>query len=200
MKPILDKLQSKIIGFGEVGIDLPLPKSAQGDLNRIRFNGTELVDLASLFHMYVTYKNNIFELHARDVPDSQLVTMNYEDKKKLKWENGTISIKTDLNVRDEIIARLKHRARSRAKIGMEQKFGLLVEQFIFTHRLMFVLIWALRTGNAQGLQFVDEYLTEIGGIFDIADPQFRTDLISDYKKIKEVIGDYYREMGEIGEV
>jgi hypothetical protein len=55
----------------------------------------------------------------------------------------------------------------------------------------------LRTGNAQGLQFVDDYLVEMGKIFDITDPTFKADLIADYKKIRDVIKDYYSEMGSI---
>jgi hypothetical protein len=40
MKPILDRKNSRIVSFGPEGLDLPLPKSAEGDLKRIRFDGT----------------------------------------------------------------------------------------------------------------------------------------------------------------
>jgi hypothetical protein len=65
---------------------------------------------------------------------------------------------------------------------------------MFNQRLMFVLIWALRTQNAQGLQFVDDYIAEMQNIFDITDPDFKADLIADYKKIRNVIKDYYDEL------
>lgn len=200
MKPILDKKKSRVISFGPSGLDLPLPKSAEGDLKRIRFDGEKFVDLAGLYQMYVVHINNVFELHARsDIPNSQLVTMAYSDRKLLKVEGETIRIKTVQESKDELIKKLIHRVRSKAKVAMEKEMGLLVEQFMFTQRLTYVLIWALRTQNSQGLQFVDDYLTEMGKTFDIADPNFKTQLIDDYKKIRNVIKDYYKDLGDIEE-
>lgn len=199
MKPILDKKKSRILSFGPKGIDLPLPKSAQGDLNRIRFDGVKFVDLGMLDQMYVTCENNVFELHAKPVANSKLVNMTYSERRFLKEDSGTIRVKTLQEKKDELIAKLMHRARSKAKIAMEKQMGLLVEQFMFNQRLVYVLIWALRTQNAQGLQFVDDYLDEMGNIFDIADPNFKADLIADYKKIRSVIANYYRDLGDIEE-
>jgi len=200
MKPILDKNKSKILSFGPKGIDLPLPKSAKGDLKRIRFDGVKFVDLGTLDQMYVICENNVFELHARPIHNSKLVNMTYSERRYLRNDGHTIRVKTLQEKRDEIVAKLVHRARSKAKIAMEKQMGLLVEQFMFNQKLMYVLIWALRTQNSQGLQFVDSYLTEMGKTFDIADPDFKTDLIADYKKIRNVIADYYRDMGDIEEV
>ena len=197
MKPILDKKKSKVTSFGPEGIDLPLPKSAQGDLKRIRFDGAKFVDLGMLDQMYVTCESNAFELHARPIYGSKLVNMTYSDRRFLKVDGDTIRLKTIQETRDELIAKLTHRARSRAKIAMEKQMGLLVEQFMFNQRLMYVLVWALRTQNAQGLQFVDDYLAEMGKTFDITDPDFKADLIADYKKIRSVIKDYYDELGNI---
>jgi hypothetical protein len=148
--------------------------------------------------IYVVNINSIFELHARsDIPNSQLITMNYSDRRYLKEVAGVISIKTPQDIQNDLIAKLTHRAKSKAKLAMERQVGMIVEQFMFNQRLMYVLIWALRTQNAQGLQFVDDYLTEIGTIFDIADPDFKADLIDDYKKIKNVIKNYYEDLGSI---
>jgi hypothetical protein len=198
MKPILDKKRSRVISFGPNGLDLPLPKSAKGDLKRIRFDGQNLVDLGGMTKIYVVYINNVFELHARsDIPNSQLVTMNYSDRRYLKEVAGVISVKTAQDIQNELIAKLTHRARSKAKLAMEKQMGMLIEQFVFSQKLMYVLIWALKTQNPQGLQFVDDYLTEMGTIFDIADPDFKADLVVDYKKIKSVIQDYYTDLGSI---
>lgn len=194
MKPILDKKNSKVVNFGPSGMDLPLPKSAKGDLKRIRFDGHRLVDLGEMDKMHVTYENNVFELHARPVSNSKLVNMKYSDRRFLKHDGEAIRLKTVQETRDELIVKLRHRARSKAKVALEGQMGLLVEQFIFNQRLMFVLIWALRTKNPQGLNFVDNYLTEMGKIFDIADPDLKTDLITDYEKIRRIIKDYYSDL------
>ncbi len=198
MKPILDKKNSRVVNFGPNGLDLPLPKSAQGDLKRIRFDGKKFVDLGEMDKMYVSCENNVFELHARsDIPNSQLITMAYSDRRFLKVDTGTIRLKTPQETSDELIAKLLYRVKCKARTAMKKQAGMVVEQFMFNQRLMYVLIWSLRTGNAQGLQFVDDYLTVMGSIFDIADPDFKADLIADYKKIKTVIKDYYDDLGDI---
>jgi hypothetical protein len=198
MKPILDKKKSRIINFGPKGLDLPLPKSAQGDLKRIRFDGEKFVDLGEMDKMYITCENNVFELHARsDIANSQFVTMAYSDRRFLKVDAGTIRLKTPQETSDEVTAELIHKIKSKAMAAMKRQAGMVVEQFMFNQRLMYVLVWSLRTGNAQGLQFVDDYLAEMGSIFDVADPDFKADLIADYKKIKNVIKDYYDELGGI---
>jgi len=199
MKPILDKKGSKIVNFGPSGLDLPLPSSAQGDLKRIRFDGQNFVDLEGLSNIYVTHENEVFELHARsDIPNSHLIPMTYGDRRKLvRVGPASIRLKTDKEITAEVRVNLIHAIKSKAKLAMNRQMGMIIEQFMFDQKLMYVLIWSLRTQNAQGLQFVDAYLDEMGGIFDIADPNFKADLIADYKKIKAVIKDYNDDMGGI---
>ena len=103
MKPILDKKGSRVVNLSSGGLDLPLPSSAQGDLKRIRFDGQELVDLAGLTKIYVTCENGVFELHARsDIPNSQLVSMTYSDRKKLVDVGSSIRLKTSNEVDNEV--------------------------------------------------------------------------------------------------
>ncbi len=197
MKAVLDQHQSKIIAWGPKGIDVgPLPKGV--GIDRLRWTGSELVDLLYLTEIYVVEEAiGVFSFHAREIPGSQLVTMQYTDRKDLINDNGTIRVKTVQERLDEQTAKLIQRAKSKATSAMGKQMGMVVEQFMFTQRLMYVLIWSLRTGNAQGLQFVDNYLTEMGTLFDLADPNFKADLIADYKKIKAVIKDYYQDLEDV---
>jgi len=67
-------------------------------LERQRFDGTEMVDLINLDEMWVRHKGgDAFELHAVQVPNSQLVQMNYLDRKWLtKDDDGIIRVLTPL--------------------------------------------------------------------------------------------------------
>ncbi len=75
----------------EVG-DLPL--GVLLDLARIRWNGTALIDLTSLDEIYVRLTNNVWSLHSIEVKGSQLVTMEYWQKKWLTNDAGTYRILT----------------------------------------------------------------------------------------------------------
>lgn len=198
MKAILDtKYNSYVIGWGPSGVDAgPAPRDV--GLERVRYDGSKLVDIGPLRQFYVVEEGaNTFSLHARPVEGSQLVSMTYADRKKLVNDNGTIRVKTPAEIADEIrtatIKRIEHKARA----ALEKQMGIMIRQFLFTHKLLYALIWALRTENPQGLAFVDSYLAEMATIFDLTDPVFKDDLISEYLTFKNVIGDYLDDLSSV---
>lgn len=71
-----------------------LPPGASMDLNRIRWNGTVLVDLMTFDEIYVRRTNNVWSLHSIEVERSQLVTMEYWQKKYLIEDAGIYRIPT----------------------------------------------------------------------------------------------------------
>lgn len=80
----------------EVG---PLPKGV--GLERLRFDGKKVVDLAELSEMWVEQKGGAFVLHAIPVPNAQLVQMRYQDRKSLSNDAGEIRLKTELEKQKE---------------------------------------------------------------------------------------------------
>lgn len=86
----------------EVG-DLPLGSPL--DLNRIRWNGTVLVDLMTFDEIYIRRTNNVWSLHSIEVQGSQLVTMEFWQKKWLIDDAGTYRILTVQEVIDKKEAR-----------------------------------------------------------------------------------------------
>ena len=198
MKTILDaKYKSYVVGWGPTGIDAgPVPPGI--GLERVRYNGTNLVDIGTLSQFYVVEEGaNTFSLHARPVEGSQLVTMSYVDRKKLINDNGIIRVKTPTEIEDEIKTAIVKRIESKAKAALEKQMGIMIRQFLFTHKLLYALIWALRTENTQGLEFVDVYLIEMATIFDIADPAFKNELISEYTIFRTVIGEYLSDLSGV---
>ena len=76
-------------GATEIGA---LPKDV--GLERLRFDGTKIVDLADLSSMWVENQGGIFILHAVEVEESQQIEMTYNDRKRLTSNDGMIRLKT----------------------------------------------------------------------------------------------------------
>lgn len=64
-------------------------------LERLRFDGSQLVDIATLSEFYVVRRDGSWELHAVEVPGSQLVAMSHKQTWRLINDGGTYRLKTD---------------------------------------------------------------------------------------------------------
>ena len=89
----------KISSIGSVTVD-SLPKGV--GLERLRWNGKEIIDLTELTSIWIEYISGMFRLHCIKVPNSQLVKMQYKDRKKLWNDNGVYKIKTDEQIQTEL--------------------------------------------------------------------------------------------------
>jgi len=198
MKPILDKFKSKIINFGDSGLDLRLPKSAVGDLERIRFDGEKLVDIINLTEFYVTHTKGIFELHVRnDIDESQLIEMTFFDKNRLIVEGETIRLRTTQEIEEIKRAESIRDIKRLLKYKMDMQMGGVIDLFLFTHKLLYVLIKGLRTQNPQILNFIDVYLNEMEKFVNIADPDFKEELISEYKIFRDLAKEHLTALNSI---
>jgi hypothetical protein len=85
--------EDMIVGFSgdtEIG---NLPKGV--GLERLRWDGSKVVDLAALEGMWVRHRNGTFSLHAVSVPGSQWVSMMYRERNRLYVNAGVIALKTE---------------------------------------------------------------------------------------------------------
>ena len=108
--------------------------------DRLRWNGSELIDLATLTQFYVRHLgSNYFELHAIELPNTQLVNMQYAQRKDLRTNPLTgeiyvasMVVKADEAIEEEI---------KLIKAGM-QKFlicnqtEIFIKHFAFTAALI----------------------------------------------------------------
>jgi hypothetical protein len=74
----------------------PLPRGV--GLERLRFDGSQLVDIATLSELHVVRRDGDWELHAVPVPGSQPVTMSHKQKWRLVNDGGTYRLKTDAEI------------------------------------------------------------------------------------------------------
>jgi len=76
-------------GDTEIG---QIPKGV--GLERLRWDGKKVVDLADLDQIWVEERNGVFILHAIEVPGTQKVSMTYADRKKLTRDADLIRLKS----------------------------------------------------------------------------------------------------------
>jgi len=76
-------------GDTEIG---QIPKGV--GLERLRWDGKKVVDLADLDQIWVEERNGVFILHAVEVPGAQKVSMTYADRKKLTRDADLIRLKS----------------------------------------------------------------------------------------------------------
>ena len=106
----------------EGGVEIGKPPKGVG-LERLRWDGKKLVDLASLNTIYVTRKNGAIQLHATAKKDAQKVKMKWKDRKKLREENGMFTIAEKVPVIDrEKLIKDKLREMAIAELTKEGKW------------------------------------------------------------------------------
>jgi hypothetical protein len=74
-------------------------------LERLRWNGEKIVDLANLSEIWVRpLSPTFFELHAVKVPNSQKVSMSYQDRKRLVLERDAVRLLSSAKHEEKITA------------------------------------------------------------------------------------------------
>ncbi len=94
---------AKICGPDE-GVEVGKKPTGVG-LERLRFDGEKLLDIATLSEFYVVRRDGSWELHVVEVPGSQLVQMSHKQKWRLINDDGMYRLKTD----DELLQEAKEK-------------------------------------------------------------------------------------------
>ena len=114
---ILDEDMIVAVGSDEnAGVEIGNLPPGVG-LERLRWDGKNVVDLQGLTEMYVKEFNGAYSLHAVQVQGSELVPMTYGDRKNLKTDpaTGIIRVKTQQEKTDEANAIAVERTKTAIK-------------------------------------------------------------------------------------
>lgn len=96
------------------------------DLHRFRWDGEKLIDITKAESMHVEL--GTFKLHVISLPNTQEVTMNYIDRKKLKNDSGTIRVKTDVEI--EVERSLDYQRKREAEYpNISSQIGVVMKYF-----------------------------------------------------------------------
>lgn len=197
MKAVLDHDIIRHIterGDTEIG-NIPPDKKPIG-LERLRFDGEWIVDLADLTEIWVKHiGEDYFELHAIEVPGSQLVGMHYRDRIKLTIDEGIIRLKTDEELQAESRARKIAQAGNRLARKLNRDIGGLERQLLDAYKLILALIVYARLQPQQLANFFDLLIPEIKDTFPLE--RVRDELIGAAKSLKSFVDEYYQEIDKI---
>ncbi len=193
MKAILNN--DIIIKFDEVnGIEIGLlPKDVPHD--RLRFDGNSVVDLYLQDQFHVEQINNTFVLHVISVPNSQLVVMNFRDRKYLTNDNGTYRVLTNQEIADNEKKRRRSESKNRLRQSIKNDVGDAGDNTSDAFKLLILLAFYVRTNNPQAEQLLDQFLVKAKDIYPIA--RIKDGLINLSQKMKVKMDDYYQEIDSI---
>jgi len=194
VKVILDQdiVRNVVLNGGiEVG-----PKPKDVGLERLRFDGKRLVDLATLQEIWVKQISpEVFELHAVPVEGAQLVAMTYRKRRRLTADpDGTIRLKTpeemDAEMRRdvELLAKNEYRRRLREWDDLEDRIERL-------YQLVFMVINYIETGDQSVKSALDALLPDIRDAYPLE--EYKDRLTADVKAMKAALETYHQEIASI---
>lgn len=193
MKAILDN--DIILRFDEAnGIEIgALLKQVPHD--RLRFDGDEVVDLYLQSEFYVEFRDGVFLLHVVDVIDSQLVQMNYRDRKFLTNDAGIYRVLTNQEIVDNEKNRRRSESKNRLRQSIKTDVGDAGDNTSDAFKLLILLAFYVRTQNAQAEQLLDQFLIKAKDIYPI--DRIKDGLINLSQKMKTKMDNYYQELDDI---
>jgi len=160
-------------------------------LERLRWNGSKIIDLAELSEIWVRKTASGFQLHCVEVPGSQLVQMTYADRKNLTTNGGAVRIKTAEELEAERITKLVKLAKSK----LSSRWGEMVDLQLAELAMIAALIVYARNQPPQLGEFFDSIIPNILDAFPLN--RWETILQNFLSDLKQFISDYYSEIDSI---
>ena len=161
-------------------------------LERLRFNGVELVDLADLTEFWVETIMGGFVLHCVEIPNSTYIEMSYADRKNLLLNSGSLRLKTPEEIsteaHDSDLMILKARLRTKLKVAM----GDIQDQQMQTLAFVCALIVYARQQPQALADFFDEIIPDIKDCFPLS--RWESILKSGGGSLKTALTEYYENL------
>lgn len=169
-----------LVSTGNVEIgNIPLDKAKVG-LERLRWDGSNIIDLADLEEIWVRPLSPGFELHVIQVSNSQLVSMYYKDRKNLAIKDNIVRVLTVQEIeQNERIA--QGLMRNNKRLSLIKLFMLTIIQ------LLYVVIVYVRTNNSVLGEFLDDLIPDIQDTFKFS--EVKDDISQNIKKLKDLMDD-----------
>ena len=168
-----------------------LPKGV--GMERLRFNGSEVVDLADLTAFWIEEGN--FALHCVWVSNSQYFEMSYVDRKRLVLTDSGFRLKTLEEITIEEQAVKIQKLKNKLKIKLRNSIGDIQDQNMNTLAFVCALIVYARMQPQQLGDFFDEIIPDIIEIFPLN--IWRETLKSGTKDLKTAMQEYYEAQSKL---
>jgi len=165
-------------------------------MERLRFDGERVVDLADLNEFWVVPVGRGFELHCIEVPNSQLVQMNYADRKHLRNNGNAIRLKTIQEINSENIQTKAELAKTKLRAKLKESIGDIQDQHQESLALICALIVYVRQQPQVVADFFDLIIPDIKDIYPI--DKVEANLKRSAKNLKIAMEEYRNEIDNIG--
>jgi hypothetical protein len=165
-------------------------------MERLRFDGEKVIDLADLTSFWVVPIAKGFELHCIEVPNSQLVQMSYFDRKHLMTNSSTIRLKTPEDISAENAQLKVKEAKTRLHGKLKEAIGDLHDQQQYALALICALIVYVRQEPQVLTYFFDDIIPDIKDIFPMN--RIEATLKQSAKHLKTAMEEYWQDIDNIG--
>ena len=166
-------------------------------IERLRFDGDKVVDLADLSAFWVESVLGGFMLHCIETTNSQYVEMSYADRKYLVYNSDTLRLKTqeeiDAEAHESDLLVLKTKLRAKLKVAM----GDIQDQHMQTLAFVCALIVYSRQQPQVLADFFDEIIPDIKDCFPLN--RWEVILKSGGRDLKTALTEYYEAMDTLGD-
>jgi len=179
---IIVRVSSK--GTTEIGT---FPKGV--GLERLRFDGEKVIDLADLEIIHVRIPG---ELHAIPVPGSQPVTMTYADRKYLVNEGGTLRVLTNTEREEAGIKKFNSQHKARLRAGLVKSIGDSGDQIADISKLLFLVVDYLVNDSVEAKDALVDISASTNGVYSLSET--KTNLIKMGDSLKSVLPEYHNKL------
>ena len=164
-------------------------------MERLRFDGEKVIDLVDLSEFWVVQSGKGFDLHCIEVPNSELVQLNYTDRKYLRANGDSIRLKTAEEISAEQVQAKVVAVKNKLRAKLKASIGDIEDQ----HQVSLALICALIVYARQQPQvladFFDLIIPDIKDIFELN--RVGGELKKSAKDLKISMEEYWQEMDNI---
>jgi hypothetical protein len=158
-------------------------------LERLRFNGTELLDLVELSAFWVESVLGGFVLHCIQIPNAQYIEMSFTDRKYLIYNDGSLRLKTQEEIDAEIYNADLLVLKTKLRTKLKETMGDIQDQHMQTLAFVCALIVYARLQPQALADFFDEIIPDIKDIFPLN--RWETILKQGGKDLKTAMIEYY---------
>ena len=194
MRAILDRdIIVSLVMDDTAGVEIgDLPKGV--GLERLRFNGAHVEDLATLTAFWVEVATG-FKLHCVKVPGSQYIEMTYADRKNLILNDAHIRLKTPEEITiEQQTAEIKI-LKNKLRLKLKAAIGDIQDQQMHTLAFVCALIVYSRQQPQALADFFDSLIPDIKDTFPLS--RWEGILKSGAQDLKAAIEAYYEGIDSI---
>ena len=164
-------------------------------MERLRFDGEKVIDIAELTEFWVAQSGKGFDLHCVEVPNSELVQLNYSDRKYLRTNKSSIRLKTPEEIATEQIQSKVMAAKTRLRAKLKASIGDIEDQHQDSLALICALIVYARQQPQALSDFFDSIIPDIKDIFQL--DRVEENLKKSAKNLKTSMEEYWQELDDI---